>query len=334
MRKLTIACALFAIACVLLIRTSNSAHAQRLYFVQNGGFNQFRAWVSNVDGTQATPILVGWNSPAVTGFNDIAVDHDGGFIYLADTSDNVVRASLDGSAPVTIGAFRADIFGGAIAVDPVNRMLYYPSPEACGCLSISNLDGSQRRNVDVPEPIDIAVDGENGYLFYSRSGIYRANLDGEERALIHPPGANGIALDTIADKIYWTDGSVLPQGGGDPNPPIKGHIYRANYDGSNVEVLVSSDDFQELYTSEIAVDPVRGMVYWYNPIHFWLQSATTDGVLMSSNLLGTQIPLVEGLAIDYIIPEPPTALIALAAAALFAAAATSRRRPLHRPQRA
>jgi hypothetical protein len=96
---------------------------------------------------------------------------------------------------------------------------------------------------------------------------------------------------------------VFPQGGG----AAIGHIWRADYDGSNVELVLENDDiFGDLFASDIAVDPIRGMVYWYNPILNQLQSATTDGTAVSADLLGTQIPLVEGLAIDYVIPEPST----------------------------
>ena len=42
---------------------------------------------------------------------------------------------------------------------------------------------------------------------------------------------NGIDIDPIAQKIYWTDGPTEFR----PGVP-DGHIYRANYDESNVEL--------------------------------------------------------------------------------------------------
>ena len=65
-------------------------------------------------------------------------------------------------------------------------------------------------------------------------------------------------------------------------------------------------------------------MYWYNPIYLNIQSATTGGVVVSDNLVGQQFPLVEGLAIDYVIPEPSSAVLALAA--ILAVLTAARRR--------
>jgi hypothetical protein len=107
-----------------------------------------------------------------------------------------------------------------------------------------------------------------------------------------------------------------------------GQIHRAGYDGSGTQVIFDNSHMPpgapSLYTGEIAVDPVRGMMYWYNPVMHVIQSATTDGVIVSTDLLGQQIQLVEGLAIDYAIPEPSTALLALPLPLIFWLAAFRR----------
>ena len=63
--------------------------------------------------------------------------------------------------------------------------------------------------------------------------VMRANLDGTnvEEVLSNQSDAGGIAIDTVAGKIYWTrDPSDLTQG-----------IHRANLDGTNVEPVVLAD---------------------------------------------------------------------------------------------
>jgi hypothetical protein len=299
---------------LLCVVTVTTLPAQKLYFAQRG---QGGLWQLNVDGTNLSRIIPS-NASRYFDFYDVAVDHEGASVYLANGLEGtVVRAGLNGENPTTI--VPGTRFRSAIAVDPVHGKLYFENRTDCFCTAIANIDGSDIRDIIPNTPRDLAVDPDAGFLFYTSAGIRRTDLNGQNEVVVHPPGANAIALDPIAQKIYWSDGSVTPRGPGDPDP-VPGHIYRANYDGSSVETLID-----RINASEIAVDPIRGMIYWYNPINLHFVSATTDGVFVSGDLLDDEIPLVEGLAIDYIIPEPSTAVLTLAAVTLASLAAFRRR---------
>jgi hypothetical protein len=244
---------------------------------------------------------------------------------MSRTTGTILRSTLDGAnAQVVLdGTSRFE----TVAVDSNHERLYYGTGASDPFQVFSaNLDGSDVRVALNARASDLAVDPAAGFLF--TNGISRVGLGGQNPTTIRPSGANGIALDPIAQKIYWTDGSVHPRGPGDPDS-VPGHVYRANYDGSGVETIIDGGTF----ASEIAVDPIRGMIYWYNPIVLHIVSATTNGVRVNDNLLDREISSVEGLAIDYIIPEPSTAILTLAAATLASLAALLRRRtrPTRRP---
>ena len=82
-----------------------------------------------------------------------------------------------------------------------------------------------------------------------RGKIRRANLDGSnvETLVIGEP-SRGIALYTVAGKVYWTNW----------NHDGNGSIRRANLDGTNVELLVAGLGTPR----DIALDAARGKMYW------------------------------------------------------------------------
>ena len=59
----------------------------------------------------------------------------------------------------------------------------------------------------------------------------------------------GLALDVAGDQIYWT-GLDLAE--------VRGIIYRASLDGSNIEPLVTG----EIVPAFLALDVARGQMYW------------------------------------------------------------------------
>jgi low density lipoprotein receptor-related protein 5/6 len=94
----------------------------------------------------------------------------------------------------------------------------------------------------------IAPDLTAGKLYWTGAGgISRANLDGTGLELAIPDSHNiwGVALDTMAHKVYWTERDT-------------DRIRRANIDGSGVETVLSGVT-QPFY---LALDVAHYKMYW------------------------------------------------------------------------
>ena len=111
-------------------------------------------------------------------------------------------------------------------------------------------------------PDGIAVDAVNGYLYFSDphtsvGKIYRYNLsNGDMVALISNVYANDLAIDTVNDKIYFTESQAL---GSD-----KTHyrLMKANLsDGSSLTTLYGASDSAGIPTG-VAVDVKNSYVYF------------------------------------------------------------------------
>lgn len=120
-------------------------------------------------------------------------------------------------------------------------------------------------------PDGIAIDKENNHIYWTNMGtslksntgsIERADLStGSNRTIIVPPGTTGVHTPkqiTIAPKsrkLYWCDREGMK-------------VMRANLDGSEVELLVSTGATDEHRLDQarwcvgIAVDESRGHFYW------------------------------------------------------------------------
>lgn len=134
-------------------------------------------------------------------------------------------------------------------------------------------DGSDLRTVidnvtDLPD--GITIDHENGHMYWTNMGqslksnngfIERANLDGTNRKVVIPAGSTGVFTPkqiTLAKqdrKLYWCDREGMK-------------VMRANLDGSEIEVLVSTGDTEEDRIEQrrwcvgITLDERRGFFYW------------------------------------------------------------------------
>jgi len=132
-----------------------------------------------------------------------------------------------------------------------------------------NGDGSDRKVIvsGCRTPDGIVVDGEAGHIYWTDMGIpnvndgsiERANLDGQNRTVIVPPGGTftpkQIHLDKKNGKLYWSDREGM-------------RVMRSNLDGSNIETLVQNGqgdkDRSDLmkWCVGVTVDPGRGQLYW------------------------------------------------------------------------
>ena len=132
-----------------------------------------------------------------------------------------------------------------------------------------NADGSDRKVIvsGCRHPDGIVVDVETGHIYWTDMGIpnvndgsiERADLDGQNRTMIVPPGGTftpkQLHLDSKNGKLYWSDREGM-------------RVSRSNLDGSKVETLVQNGQGDEDRRDQmkwcvgITVDPSRGQIYW------------------------------------------------------------------------
>ena len=131
-------------------------------------------------------------------------------------------------------------------------------------------DGSDRKVIvsGCHMPDGIAVDAAAGHIYWTNMGsspatndgsIERADLDGQHRKMIVPPGTTftpkQIQLDKKNGKLYWCDREGM-------------RVMRANLDGTQVETLIETgrgDDDRRDQTKwcvGVTIDHKRSQIYW------------------------------------------------------------------------
>ncbi|KAB8218899.1 hypothetical protein BDV33DRAFT_118270 [Aspergillus novoparasiticus] len=140
-----------------------------------------------------------------------------------------------------------------------------------GRLIVASADGSYSRtllhHLEMPDGVDISL--SCGRIFWSQMGepsknngsIQSANIDGSDikeiipRGQVHTP--KQLAIDHQNAKIYFCDREGM-------------RVHRANFDGSEHEVVVETGDFNNHEQKEdetrwcvgVCVDANRGKFYW------------------------------------------------------------------------
>jgi DNA-binding beta-propeller fold protein YncE len=194
----------------------------------------------------------------------------------------VLSANPDGSDLKTLLIEGRKLPDG-LAVDVAAGHLYWTNmgnPKANdGTLFRSDLDGRNLTTIISPggtfTPKQLQIDKPNGKLYWcDREGmrVMRANLDGSDiETLVDTsqgdsrPGADpnkwcvGIAVDTSAGKLYWS------QKGGDNAG--EGSILRANLDLPRAQTPTNRSDIELLYDQlpepiDLDIDPSSRMLYW------------------------------------------------------------------------
>jgi len=132
-----------------------------------------------------------------------------------------------------------------------------------------NPDGSDKKVIvsGCRHPDGIVVDVEAGHIYWTNMGIpnvndgslERADLDGQNRMMIVPPGGTftpkQIHLNKKNGKLYWSDREGM-------------RVMRSNLDGSKIETLVQNgqgdEDRRDImkWCVGITVDADRGQIYW------------------------------------------------------------------------
>ena len=195
----------------------------------------------------------------------------------------------------------------------VAEKLYFVSGSfnSAGAVKVMNADGSNETVLAsgsiIVEPDGIEVDVAAGKMYWTDMGpggaadksvadkdgrIMRADLDGKNIETLVPKGITTtpkqLTLDVAGGKVYWCDRGDV----GDKNVDPK--IMRANLDGSEVEILVSTDLMSPV---GIALDLAKGKLYFSDRYANNIKRANLDGTDVEMVVKDTEYPV--DLAIDF-----------------------------------
>lgn len=215
------------------------------------------------------------------GPNGVGVDVANEHVYWLECcgpNADIVRADLDGSNEVTINTAASFATPQRIVVDYDNQWLFF-SDNARQTIERVGTDGLGLVTLlgpPGPRPIGLALDPFADKLYWTETtggavGIHRMNLDGtNQEALVTAAGGadvqdpQGIAVDPLGGRIYWTDAS-------------RAEVWRANLDGSGVELLADGSSHGLQQPMGIAVDPIAQWLFWTDVDAQVITRANLDG---------------------------------------------------------
>lgn len=202
----------------------------KLYWAEKTGKRTGRIRRANLDGTNVHLLKDLTSVPL-----DIALDTANNKLYLTNTWGKIQCLNFDGSD------FQPNLITGLqmpnhLALDVTRGKIYWTEQMSDSTSKIrrANLDGT---NVELVKdltsaPRGIAVDNVNGkvYLANAYGKVQRLNLNGsnfQPNLITSLESPESIAVDAISRKLYWTG---------------KGGISRANFNGKNIESIVTGLD--------------------------------------------------------------------------------------------
>ncbi|XP_047448033.1 very low-density lipoprotein receptor [Mugil cephalus] len=175
--------------------------------------------------------------------------------WVCLNTDGISWSSLDQNTTGTlIRGVRAD----SVAVDWLGRNLYWingvNSQIVAIRLAAASVDSSDHTIIldeDLDQPRSLALLPQKGLMFWTEIGdsakIERAGMDGSERRAVVTsslgwPG--GVAVDTISDRVYWTDERLKTIGS-------------ATLDGDDIRILQMKET-----TNPFSVAVFNDLLYW------------------------------------------------------------------------
>jgi hypothetical protein len=255
-------------------------------------------------------------------------------LYVS-SSFNIYRMSLDGENPVRV-ATRA---GSYLAVDPVNDKLYWSTGRQ---IVRANVDGSGVETIMASEqgPLgffgiisELGVDGTHDSLYWLENGRpFRSTLDGENREPLFGMANLELPLTGIAAS---SDGTVCTSFSSIAPPVyISGNIDCRRYDGQFLFQVTPPRQnwFDPPFLPEHVTLGAGAEPYWHNA---WMggdgaaiegKGPLTSDVVFTNRVIAPFNDFIYGMAVDdFVIPEPSTAVLTLAAATLAFLAVRCRR---------
>lgn len=154
---------------------------------------------------------------------------DASRMYWAE-ENTVYVADADGN---NVSIFAIGVWPTSVAFDSVNQRVFW-TDNGTDTISCARYDGTDRRVLYTTgpsaNPRGLALALDTGRMYWAEeNAVYAANVDGSNVSVFFTgtyPLA--VAVDSAEQKAYWTDNGTDT-------------ISRANYDGTGVEILYSSD---------------------------------------------------------------------------------------------
>ncbi|XP_061191590.1 low-density lipoprotein receptor-related protein 2-like [Saccostrea echinata] len=205
-------------------------------FIVVSDYSHGRMLQINIDkgGLVKLPISTG-NSAGIT-FDKTTKE----LLYCDRSTKNIMSSSLHGGNTTLVYA-TGFVNPERMAIDYSTGNIYYT---AVGSTSSQSYIGVIHRTTfqhktllsDLHSPREIVVYPSKGFLFWTEFGnlteIGRAYMDGSSKTYIATTDIgwpNGLAIDFISDRIYWTDGQ-------------KNRIEFSDLNGGNRRVLTTDND--------------------------------------------------------------------------------------------
>jgi len=163
-------------------------------------------------------------------------------------------------------------------------------PDGVGQIVKANNDGTQISVLPISSavPSQIIVDSKSKEIYWTdpvTGFIKMSDIDGSNVVnLIGIVEPYGIAINGPNGKIYWSEGVSVRQ------------INRANLDGSNVESVISTNEFSE--GVDLAIDSLSGHIYYVEPSNDVIKRANLDGSNETTIINVSSIDVITGITLD------------------------------------